>query len=54
MAAVTIQLAQAALVDWLTVLLALLAAVLLVRFRVNSVWLVLAGGLAGVLYHVAI
>jgi chromate transporter len=52
MAAVTLQLAQAALVDWLTVLLALIAAVLLVRYRVNSVWLVLGGGLAGIAYHV--
>jgi chromate transporter len=51
MAAVTIQLARAALVDPLTVILALLAAVLLVRYRVNSVWLVLGGGLAGLLYH---
>jgi chromate transporter len=51
MAAVTLQLAQAALVDWLTVLLAALAAVLLVRYRVNSAWLVLAGGLAGLVYH---
>ncbi len=54
MAAVTLQLAQAALVDWLTVLLALIAAVLLVRYRVNSVWLVLGGGLAGLLYHVLV
>lgn len=53
MAAVTIQLAQAALVDWLTVVLALLAAVLLVRYRVNSAWLVLGGGLIGVAYHAA-
>lgn len=52
MAAVTLQLARTALVDWLTVLLALIAAVLLVRYRVNSVWLVLGGGLAGILYHV--
>lgn len=51
MAAVTLQLAQAALVDWLTILLALVAAVLLVRYRVNSVWLVLGGGLAGIIYH---
>ena len=47
MAAVTWQLGRAALVDWLTVLLALLAAGLLLRFKINSAWLVLAGGLAG-------
>jgi chromate transporter len=51
MVAVTLQLAQAALVDALTVALALLAAVLLVRYRVNSVWLVLGGGIAGIAYH---
>ncbi|MCA9993704.1 MAG: chromate efflux transporter, partial [Anaerolineales bacterium] len=43
MAAVTWQLGRAALVDWLTVLLALLAAGLLLRFKINSAWLVLAG-----------
>ena len=47
MAAVTWQLGRAALVDWLTVLLALLAAGLLLRFKINSAWLVLAGGLVG-------
>jgi chromate transporter len=47
MAAVTIQLGRAALVDPLTVVLALLAAVFLFRFKVNSAWLVLAGGLIG-------
>jgi chromate transporter len=47
MAAVTWTLGRAAIVDWLTAALALLAAVLLIRFRVNSAWLVLAGGVAG-------
>lgn len=47
MAAVTWQLGRAALVDWLTVLLALLAAGLLLHFKINSAWLVLAGGLVG-------
>jgi hypothetical protein len=27
------------------------AAVVLIRFRVNSVWLVLGGGIAGILYR---
>jgi chromate transporter len=49
MAAVTAQLARAALVDGWTVALALLSAVLLVRFRVNSAWLVLAGAALGLL-----
>lgn len=51
MAAVTLQLGQAAIVDWLTALLAVLAAVLLIRFKVNSVWLVLGGGLVAVAYR---
>jgi chromate transporter len=46
---VTLQLFQAALVDWLTVLLALAAAILLLRWHVNSVWLVLGGALIGLL-----
>ena len=49
MAVVTLQLGSASLVDPLSVVLTLAAAVLLMRFRVNSAWLILAGGLAGVL-----
>ena len=49
MAVVCWQLGRAALVDWLTALIALASAVMLVRFRVNSVWLVLGGALAGLL-----
>lgn len=47
MAVVTAQLGRAALVDGPTVALAILAAVLLVRYRLNSTWLVLAGAAAG-------
>jgi chromate transporter len=39
----------AAVVDPLTVALAIASGVLLVRFRVNSAWLVLAGVLVGLL-----
>ncbi|HRQ38740.1 MAG TPA: chromate efflux transporter [Chloroflexota bacterium] len=46
MAAVTWQLAEAAIVDWLTAVLAVVSAVLLFRFKINSVWLVLGGALA--------
>jgi chromate transporter len=53
MAVVTWQLGGAALVDPWTVLLAVAAAVLLLRFRVNSAWLVLGGGVAGVLVRLA-
>lgn len=48
MAGVAWQLCRDAIVDPLTALLALVAAVLLVRFRVNSAWLVLAGGAIGI------
>lgn len=47
MAAVTWELARSAVVDWWTALLALTSALLLLRFRVNSAWLVLVGALAG-------
>ena len=50
MAAVTVDLARHAIVDPLTALLAVLAAVLLIRFRVNSTWLIAGGAAIGWLY----
>jgi chromate transporter len=47
MAVVTFHLGAAALVDWGTILLALLSAVLLLRYRINSAWLVLGGAVIG-------
>jgi chromate transporter len=47
MAVVTAQLGRAAVIDVPTVLLAVIASVLLVRFKTNSTWLVLGGALAG-------
>jgi chromate transporter len=47
MAAVTLQIARASLVDIPTILLALVSAVALVRLRLNSTWLVVGGALAG-------
>jgi chromate transporter len=47
MATVTVQLARAAVVDPATVVLGLASAVLLLRYRVNSAWLVLGGALVG-------
>jgi chromate transporter len=51
MAAVTLTLARAAIVDWLTLALAGLAALLLLRYKVNSTWLVVAGGLVALLWR---
>ena len=47
MAAVTLFLARAAVIDLTTMLLAISSAVVLIRYRVNSAWLVLGGGLIG-------
>jgi chromate transporter len=47
MAVVTAELAAAALVDVPTVLVALASAGLLVRWRVNSAWLVVGGAVVG-------
>jgi chromate transporter len=51
MAVVTWKLAAAALFDWLTVALALLSYGVVFRYRINSAWLVLAGGVVGMLAH---
>ncbi len=53
MAGVTWQLARDAIVDPLTGVLAVLGAALLLRFNLNSVWLVLLGGLAGFAFKAA-
>lgn len=50
MAVVTWQLGGSALIDAFTLILAVLSALLVFRFRINSAWLVLAGGIAGFLY----
>ena len=47
MVAVALQLARAALTDLPTILIALASNVVLVRFKVNATWLLLAGGLIG-------
>jgi chromate transporter len=49
MAAVSYQVARASLIDVPTIALAVVGAVLLIRFKLSSMWLVLAGGLAGAL-----
>ncbi|MBW3631070.1 MAG: chromate efflux transporter [Gemmatimonadetes bacterium] len=49
MAYVTVELARSALVDGLTIAIALVSALLLVRYRVNAAWLILAGAVLGLL-----
>jgi len=51
MAAVTWHLGRAALVDAVTVGIAVVAAVLVFRLRPNSAWLVLGGALIGIVTH---
>jgi chromate transporter len=48
MAAVTWFLARAAVVDATTMILAISSAFVLIRYRVNSAWLVIGGGLIGI------
>ncbi len=47
MIAVTWQLSRAAVVDFPTGAIAALSAVALMNFRINSAWLIFAGGLVG-------
>jgi chromate transporter len=47
MAGVTWQLGRAAVVDWVTVAVAIASAVFVFRFKINSAWLVLGGGAVG-------
>ena len=51
MAAVSLELARAALVDAPTIAMAAAAAVLLIRFKTSSAWLVLAGAAFGGIVH---
>jgi chromate transporter len=51
MGVVTAQLARAALVDLPTILIAIAGAVLLIRWKVNSTWLVAGAGVVGAIVH---
>jgi chromate transporter len=53
MAVVMIQLARAAFVDLPTMVIGAAAAFLLLRYKLNSTWLVLGGTIAGMLIHIA-
>lgn len=47
MAGVTYVLGRAALVDGLTIIVALISIIIIFRYKINSAWLVLAGGVVG-------
>jgi chromate transporter len=47
MAGVVFTLWRTALVDWVTIVLAVLAAIAVFRFKINSAWIVLVGGIVG-------
>ena len=51
MAGVTYTLARAAVEDWMTLIVAILSAIAVFRFKLNSAWLVLAGGAIGLVLH---
>jgi chromate transporter len=50
MAAVTVQLGIASLIDPYTIMIAIISLILLLRFKVNSTWLIAAGGIAGFMF----
>jgi chromate transporter len=49
MAVVTYRLGTAALIDWRTISLAIISAYLLIRYRINSAFLVIGGAVLGLL-----
>jgi chromate transporter len=51
MLAVTWQLGRSAVVDWPSAGLALVATILLLRWRINSVWLIAGAGVIGTMVH---
>jgi chromate transporter len=51
MTVMTWQLGRAALGDWLTVALLIAGMALLMRYHLNSAWLVFGGGIVGLLLH---
>jgi chromate transporter len=50
MVGVTWTLGRAGVVDWFTIGLGVVALVLAFRFKVNSAWLIVGGGLVGIAY----
>ena len=51
MAGVTYTLGRAALIDWLTAIVAILSAIAVFKFKINSFWLVVAGAAIGFVAH---
>ncbi|MBE2267840.1 MAG: chromate efflux transporter [Anaerolinea sp.] len=54
MIGVTLEIARAALIDPITILLTLGAAFLLVRYKINSTWLILGGAVVGLIARLVI
>ena len=54
MVGVTVQLGQSALIDIFTVVLSIIAFIAIFRLRINSVWLILGGGLLGAIYKLVL
>jgi len=54
MAAVSIQLGRAVIIDPFTIFITLVALFLVIRLKISSVWLVLGGGVVGVIYKLII
>ena len=54
MAAVTYTLTRTALIDWVTLIIAIGSAIAVFRFKINSAWLVLAGGIIGLIIRSAL
>jgi chromate transporter len=51
MTVVTWYLLRAALIDWVTLLLGAVSALLLFRYKINSVWLILGGAAVGLIFR---
>ena len=51
MVGVTWVLGQSAIIDWFSVVLVVVSLILVFRFKVNSAWLILGGGLMGIVYR---
>jgi chromate transporter len=51
MAVVSVQLARSAVVDWRSAAIAIASACLLLKYRVNSAWLILGGAFLGLAVH---